>query len=246
MSRMRRSAPILLWLATLFLTLSASHASAQAQAADPRLLADLAARQALGVRLLDGVAKALPELAWLDRLTCAEHSIEIEGRAFNTRAIGELVTNLDRLAGFGAPTLRNTEAIPDSNGEAKEIYRFQVQLETEEEATPSTAPARLSTRREEKDTLQRLRRLFADPGLVGTTFETGAVGRRERGFDVQTLRVRVAATTFHQAALLFDRLSRFPRLVALRSLALTPLPERREDDPHTVSADLTLEILLSL
>src|SRR5258708_40196387 len=59
-------------------------------------LRDYRARQGMGVRLLDGISKSLPDLLWLDRLNVSRDQITIDGRAFTTNAIANFIENRDK------------------------------------------------------------------------------------------------------------------------------------------------------
>lgn len=72
-------------------------------------------RQRMGVRLLDGISRSLPELLWLDRLMIVRDQIRIDGRAFNSNAVANFIDKLDKLPDFGTPKFRGTELELDAN-----------------------------------------------------------------------------------------------------------------------------------
>ena len=107
----RLARPLLVILGTLLPLTGAWTQSGTAQQGTPRTeverLRDYQARQRLGVRLLDGISKSLPELLWLDRLSVSRDQITIDGRAYNTNAIANFIEALDKLPDFAEPTLRS-------------------------------------------------------------------------------------------------------------------------------------------
>jgi type IV pilus assembly protein PilN len=70
---------------------------------------DLKANQRGPVRIMDDVSRALPELLWLDRMTVAESSIEIEGRSFNQNAVASFMDNLDNFPELEEPNLKDLQ-----------------------------------------------------------------------------------------------------------------------------------------
>jgi type IV pilus assembly protein PilN len=116
------------------------------------IINDLKSNQQGPVRVMDYVSRALPELLWLDRMTMTAGSIEIEGRAFNTNAVANLIENLDKVPEFDEPTLKSTEQ--QTGG----IYRFIIDfsysfathakepaVEGAPGATPAAGPAASAT-----------------------------------------------------------------------------------------------------
>jgi type IV pilus assembly protein PilN len=86
---------------------------------------DLKANQQGPVRVMDYISRALPELLWLDRLRMTADTIELEGRAFNTNAVANLIENLDKVPEFDEPILKSTEQQgggPQGGG----VYRFVI------------------------------------------------------------------------------------------------------------------------
>lgn len=81
---------------------------------------DLKLNQRGPVRVMDDVSRALPELLWLDKMSMSNSSIEIEGRAFNTNAVANFIENLDKVAEFEEPTVRN---IQEQTGG---VYKFVI------------------------------------------------------------------------------------------------------------------------
>jgi type IV pilus assembly protein PilN len=85
-----------------------------------KLINDLKLNQRGPVRVMDYISRALPELLWLDRATMNATSIELEGRAFNTNAVANLIENLDKVPEFEEPTLKDTQE------QAGGIYKFVI------------------------------------------------------------------------------------------------------------------------
>jgi Tfp pilus assembly protein PilN len=86
---------------------------------------DLKANQQGPVRVMDYISRALPELLWLDRLKMTPDAIEIEGRAFNTNAVANLIENLDKVPEFDEPILKSTEQ-QAGNAQTVSIYKFVI------------------------------------------------------------------------------------------------------------------------
>lgn len=84
------------------------------------IINDLKANQRGPVRVMDYVSRALPELLWLDQMSMNADTIRIEGRAFNTNAVANLIENLDKVPEFDEPTLKSTEE------QAGGIYKFVI------------------------------------------------------------------------------------------------------------------------
>jgi type IV pilus assembly protein PilN len=116
------------------------------------IINDLKSNQQGPVRVMDYVSRALPELLWLDRMTMTAGSIQIEGRAFNTNAVANLIENLDKVPEFDEPTLKSTEQ------QGGGIYRFIIDfsysfathakehgVEGAPGATPAAGPAASAT-----------------------------------------------------------------------------------------------------
>jgi type IV pilus assembly protein PilN len=81
---------------------------------------DLKLNQRGPVRVMDDVSRSLPELLWLDKMVMSNSSIEIEGRAFNTNAVANFIENLDKVAEFEEPTVRNI--LEQTGG----VYKFVI------------------------------------------------------------------------------------------------------------------------
>jgi type IV pilus assembly protein PilN len=84
------------------------------------IINDLKANQQGPVRVMDYVSRALPELLWLDQMSMTSNNIHIEGRAFNTNAVANLIENLDKVPEFDEPTLKSTEQ------QGAGIYKFTI------------------------------------------------------------------------------------------------------------------------
>lgn len=61
------------------------------------------------VRVMDAISKALPELLWIDRMQVGASNITLVGRAFNSNAVANFIENLDRVADFQEPVLRDLQ-----------------------------------------------------------------------------------------------------------------------------------------
>jgi type IV pilus assembly protein PilN len=86
------------------------------------IINDLKLNQRGPVRVMDSISKALPELLWLDRMTMDDASITVEGRAFNTNAVANFIENLDKVAEFEEPTLK------DTTEQAGGVYKFSIEF----------------------------------------------------------------------------------------------------------------------
>jgi hypothetical protein len=188
-------------------------------------------QHSLGLRLLDSVSKSLPELLWLDRLAYTPETVTLQGRAFSTNAIANFIENLARVKGFTEPTLLGVNQLPDS------VFSFSLRFACDGGAP---APGKATAAREEDlpATLAQIRDLVEKSSLAVTSFEPGSPGRTGSSLRVVPLDIRVVAASFHAAAMLFDRLSRFPRLVGLKKLTLAP---EGSEEPK-LAVDLTLAI----
>lgn len=208
--------------------------------AEIRRLQDYQARQTLGVRLLDGISRALPELLWLDRLTVSSGQVIIEGRAYNTNAIADFIENLDKLPGFSEPTLRNTTEEKEEDG--GRIYRFVLSLESYPAARPGPAPEQTeSVDLARQDDLPRvvreLRSLLERPEIRIERFMPGSLvkGGREQVLPVE---ISIRADSYQVLALFFDRLARSSPVVALKRLEAS----RNETGKGFLAAGFILEI----
>ena len=61
------------------------------------------------VQVMDHVSRSLPELLWLTQMDVGPATITISGEAFNTNAVANFIENLDRVAEFQEPILRDTQ-----------------------------------------------------------------------------------------------------------------------------------------
>lgn len=183
------------------------------------------ARQKLGVQLLDGISRSLPELLWLDRLNVAGDQIVIDGHAFNTNAIANFIEKLDKLPELTEPLLRSATQEPGST------YKFTLSLrpshglpagDSSLEAERESLLRGLAAQSEMPEILERLRALLEHPAIKVEKFKAlplAGKGHREQLLPVE---IRIRAESFHVAALLFDRLARFPSIVALDSMNAVP------------------------
>jgi len=73
-----------------------------------QVINDLRDNQRGPVQVMDSISRALPELLWLDRMQMGPNQITLSGRAFNFNAIANLAENLDEVAEFREPNLRDS------------------------------------------------------------------------------------------------------------------------------------------
>ncbi len=59
------------------------------------------------VEIMDQISRALPEMLWLSRMTAKGNSITLNGQAFNTNAVANLLDNLDQVEEFAEPVLKD-------------------------------------------------------------------------------------------------------------------------------------------
>jgi Tfp pilus assembly protein PilO len=219
-------------------------AKGESLSAEVERLRDYLAKQRIGVRLLDGISKSLPELLWLDRLNVSRDQITIDGRAFNTNAIANFVENLDKLPDFAEPTLRSATREPD------ETYKFTISLKArrgpggEDKALEEERDAllrRLASPSEVPEVLQRLRDLLEKAGITVETLETPRLTGQGRREQVLPVRIRMKAESYHALAMVLERLDRFSPIVALSQMTATAV---RDDDAAVglLAVDLRLEI----
>lgn len=105
------------------------------------VITDLRNNQRGPVHIMDQVSRALPDFLWLDRMDVNASQVNITGKAFTTSSVANFIENLDGVAEFQEPVLRN--ATWSSN-----VYNFQVSFNytpvpvaraPEEGATPAPA-----------------------------------------------------------------------------------------------------------
>ena len=85
------------------------------------------------VQIMDQVSRALPELLWLTKLDVTPTTITISGEAFNTNAVANFIENLDRVAEFQEPILRDTS-------QRGQIYTFVVAFNYTYQVPPAEQP----------------------------------------------------------------------------------------------------------
>jgi hypothetical protein len=211
--------------------------------AEVERLRDYQARQRMGVRLLDGISKSLPELLWLDRLNVSRDQITIDGRAFNTNAIANFVEALDKLPDFAEPTLRSATREPD------ETYKFTLSLKAgrgpggEDKPLEEERDAllrRLASRSEMPEVLQRLHDLLEKPGITVETVEIRPMTEQGRREQVCPMTIRMKAGSYHALAMIFDRLDRFSPIVALDRMEAKAV--RDDAAVGLLEVDLRLEL----
>lgn len=85
------------------------------------------------VQIMDQVSRALPELLWLTKMDVTPTTITISGEAFNTNAVANFIENLDRVAEFQEPILRDTS-------QRGQIYTFVVAFNYTYQVPPAEQP----------------------------------------------------------------------------------------------------------
>lgn len=83
------------------------------------VISDLKANQRGPVEIMDKISRALPELLWLSRMQVVANNVSLEGQAFNTNAVANLIENLDKVPEFQEPILQDT-------AQANQVYSFKV------------------------------------------------------------------------------------------------------------------------
>ncbi len=97
----------------------------------------------------------------------------------------------------------------------------------------------LPTRRETDNLIKRLKQLTEQGQFTLTRFTPGNF--EDRGF-YQAWPIQVGLNgTYHELGLLFDRLSRFPRIINVESLVLTPM---RQTGNYTIHAEFTQQTFI--
>jgi len=104
-----------------------------------KVINDLKLNQRGPVRVMDNVSRALPELLWLDHLTMNTSSIEVDGRAFNTNAVANLIENLDKMPEFEEPTLKETQE--QQGGVYKFVINFNYSFAPKADKTSKSGAA---------------------------------------------------------------------------------------------------------
>jgi type IV pilus assembly protein PilO len=98
----------------------------------------------------------------------------------------------------------------------------------------------LPTRRETDNLIKRLKQLTEQGQFTLTRFTPGNF--EDRGF-FQAWPIQVGLDgTYHELGLLFDRLSRFPRIINVESLVLTPM--RQTGGNYTIHAEFTQQTFI--
>jgi type IV pilus assembly protein PilN len=103
-----------------------------------QVITDLKLNQQGPVRIMDQVSRALPELLWLDRMQVSGSTITLNGQAFNTNAVANFIENLDKVAEFQEPILKDTR-------QSGQVYTFVISfgyaIPKPGAAEPAPAPA---------------------------------------------------------------------------------------------------------
>ncbi len=68
---------------------------------------DLKANQRGPVEIMDHISRALPEMLWLNRMQAKGTGVSLNGHAFNTNAVANLIDNLDEVDKFAEPVLKD-------------------------------------------------------------------------------------------------------------------------------------------
>ncbi len=85
------------------------------------VITDLKQRQHGPVQIMDHVSRSLPELLWLQKMEVLPNKILLTGQAFNTNAVANFIENLDLVAAFKEPVLKDTRF-------DKEVYEFKIEF----------------------------------------------------------------------------------------------------------------------
>jgi type IV pilus assembly protein PilN len=72
------------------------------------VITDLRNNQRGPVHIMDQVSRALPDFLWLDRMEMNASMVNIQGKAFTTSSVANFIENLDAVAEFQEPVLKNT------------------------------------------------------------------------------------------------------------------------------------------
>jgi Fimbrial assembly protein (PilN)/Type II secretion system (T2SS), protein M subtype b len=242
----RLAIPLLVVLGTLIPLAGAwaqpGMAKGESLPAEVERLRGYQARQRVGVRLLDGISRSLPELLWLDRLNVSRDQITIDGRAFNTNVIAKFIENLDKLPDFEEPMLRSADLEPN------QTYKFTLSLRAGRSPAmknPSLEAERdallrgLASQGEIPEVLQRFGALLERPGITVEKLDllpqTGQ-GREQ----VVPVEIRMKAESYHALAMSLDRIARFSPLLALDRMEARAV--RDDDAIGLLAVDLRLEI----
>lgn len=89
------------------------------------------------VHIMDQVSRALPDFLWLDRLEMNASTVNIQGKAFTTSSVANLIENLDEVPEVQEPVLQNTTW-------GGQVYDFQISFNytpVPVARTPDGAPA---------------------------------------------------------------------------------------------------------
>ncbi len=87
------------------------------------LINQLKTNQRGPVRLMDEVSKALPDLLWLEKMTYAGTTINLDGKALNPNAVANFLENLKRVPSFQEPKV---QSIDRATGVGAELYNFKL------------------------------------------------------------------------------------------------------------------------
>ena len=217
-------------------------------ARDVRELRALERASTAGVTLLDEVARAVPELLWLDEMTLRGGRARIRGRAYNTNAVAGFIEALDSAPGFDEPTLVSTKENPDSTFSFELAFNIDFTPSEEEgegtletlalERERSVLRHRLTRQEDVPQRLAELRALIERADIEVASFVEAPPGK-DGGVPVD---VEVTGATFHKLALFFDRLKRFSAFTKLDELTIRQAHEQPSGGTITASFRLSIPL----
>jgi len=200
--------------------------------------------QTMGVRLLDGIARSLPEPLWLNRLGVSGERIILEGHAVNTNAVASFIENLNKLPDFGEPSLRLASLEPDKT------YKFSISFGfgggrrstkiASLQAERDSLLRGIASRDEVPQVLQRLRSLLGRPGIQVKKLAPLPLTQQGSPEQVLPVEIRIGAESYGALTRLFDALDRFPTVVALTSMEAA----RDKSRASLLAVDLRLAVPL--
>lgn len=181
--------------------------------------------QKMGVRLLDGISRSLPEPLWLDRLGVSGEHIIIEGHAANTNAVANFIDNLNKLPDFDEPSLRFVNLEPDKSYKFSTSFGFGAGRRPTKiaflQAERDSLLRGIASQDEVPRVLQRLRSLFARPGIQVKKLEPLPLTGQGHHEQVLPVEIRIGAESYGALTRLFDALDRFSPVVALTWMEAT-------------------------
>ena len=195
-----------------------------------KILEDLSIRQSIGVHLLAGVIKNLPERLWLDHLTLsANHSISIDGWAYASSSIYAFADSLDHLEGFSGATVGKVE----QRGSGAYFFTITLDVNTVGAAGPNAMTSsleeelgwllrRLTDRKEIIGGMPRIRNLI---GKTATIEVHEFRLEPSRGFydriEIVPLSLSLGAATTNDFVQILEHIDQWPQLVALSNMTIS-------------------------